>query len=161
MVRMSWCFSVNFGELSVVNVCVAGDASYDFNAYFEALNLWQMLSTGFAGFEGGKYNLEVTGESQATLVKLLNGDKDIPKYIQQVFRYYNESKMGQTYHKMYGEFLDIDFSKICVKVGKNLSQEMKALLFNDDVSDVDAAKIKRIFSKGKKYRNTAEKEKTF
>eukprot|EP01083_Nonionella_stella_P080363 220834_1 len=154
-------FMGEFSELSVDNISVVGEASADFKIYVDAINLWQMLSTGFADYNDKKYSVNKSKETQDALVKLLKEDKDVPKYMQQVFKYYNESKKGEKYHRCYEELLDIDFSNICKTVAKTLNKELQDLLFNDEVSDVDPAKIKKIFTKGKKYRDHTEKEKNF
>ena len=156
-------FLGEFCELQFVDIKVQGDDSCNFSDYIMALKYWQKFTSGFADFNAKKYNMEFlpSDKIQACLLKILKGDKEVPKYIQQLFSYYNENKTGEKYHRMYDEILDIDFGKICKKVAAGLSKEIQALLFNEDVSDVDKAKIKKFFTKGKKYVDVLEKQKDF
>lgn len=153
-------FFGKFAELSIVDIRVAGDDKCDFSEYFRALNYWQKLTSGFADFNAKKYNIEpITDETQLALLNMLNGSDKVPKYIQRVFKFYNDSKKGQEFHRMYTELLDCGFDKICKN--KRVTKEIAKMLFNDDMSDVDPNKIKKIFKNAQRYVNTKEKKMVF
>ena len=57
---------------------------------------------------------------------------------------------------MYDYHLDIDFSKICKKPGKYM-KTIQDKLFNDDLTDVDPEKLKKIFINAENYVDTFEK----
>merc|ERR1711997_211323 len=99
------------------------------------------------------------GETQTALLDMLNADDKVPSFIQRVFKYYNDSKMGQPFHRMYTELLDVGFDKFCKK--ERVRQEIAAMLIKDDGTDVDANKIKKIFQNAQKYVNTKEKKMVF
>ena len=61
---------------------------------------------------------------------------------------------------MHSDQLDIDFTKICKNKNK-IIKEIRELLFNDNETDVDSIKIKKIFVNGKKYVNTNQEVKDF
>merc|ERR1712129_132718 len=154
-------FLGEYSELSIVDVTVQGDDDCDFSIYFRALNYWQKLTSGFADFNSKKYNIEpVTEQTQAALLDMLKGGADnVPKYIVKLFEYYNESKKGETFHKMYTELLDVGFDKFCKK--ERVWKEIAQMLLNEDGTDADPKKIKKIFPNAKKYVNTKEKKMVF
>jgi len=153
-------FMGEYSELSIVNIGVQGDDSCDFSVYFRALNYWQKMSSGFADFNAKKYNIEpVTEQTQSALLDMLKGDAKVPKYIGRVFKYYNESKRGVAFHKMYTELLDVGFDKFCKK--ERVNKEIAAMLLNAEGTDVDPNKIKKIFPNAQKYVNTLEKKMVF
>ena len=156
-------FYGEFSELSFVSMKVQGDDKCDFSDYIIALRYWQKFSSGFADFNDKKYNLLPfipEEKTQKLLLAILNGDDSVPKYVKSLFNNYKDKDGKKGYHRMYTELYDIDFSKICKKVAKGLIKELQDKLFNDDLSDVDSAKIKKLFKDGaKKYVDTLEKEK--
>jgi len=155
-------FYGEFSELSFVSMKIQGDDKCDFSDYIIALRYWQKFSTGFADFNDKKYNMAFIPDekTQKLLLSILNGDKDVPKYVGSLFDNYKDKDGKKGFHRMYSELYDIDFSKICKKVAKGLIKELQEKIFNDDLSDVDSAKIKKLFKDGaKKYVDTLEKEK--
>mmetsp|Transcript_26905 Transcript_26905/g.44103 ORF Transcript_26905/g.44103 Transcript_26905/m.44103 type:complete len:458 (+) Transcript_26905:35-1408(+) len=152
-------FFGEFAELSVMNIAVSGDgtsAVQDFKPFMDALNIWQKMSSGFADYDSAVYNAPaLTEQRQQILADLLNlKEEKIPKYIFHLFKYYNESKTGASFHSMYDDVLDVDFSLICNNLAQELNKEIQGLLFNEDVTDIDPKKIKRIFPKAKQCNNT-------
>ena len=140
-------FYGEFSELSIDNISIQGDADTHFGEYFQALNYWQKVSTGFAAHDDKQYNLKAPTENlYKLLLSLLNEDEAVPKYIQQIFKFYNESKTGSKYHAKHKELLDVDFRGIQDKVAKEMSKELQEKLLNEDMSDVDKDKLEKIFT---------------
>ena len=157
-------FYGEFSELSFVSMKVQGDDSCDFGEYLLALRYWQKWSTGFADFNDKKYNMAFlpSEKTQKLLISILNGDKDVPKYVLSLYDHFRGKQGQKGYHRMYEELYDIDFSKICKKVAGGLIKELQEMIFNEDLDDVDPVKIKKLYNdKVKQYVDTLEKEKAF
>lgn len=153
-------FMGEFSELSIVNMSLQGDEKCGFSEYFRALNHWQKLTSGFADFNAKKYNIEpMTDKTQLALLDMLNGEEKVPAFIRRVFEYYNATKKGESFHRMYTELLDIGFDKFAKK--KRVREEIANMLLKDDGTDVDPNKIKKIFRNAQKYVNTKEMKMAF
>ena len=144
-------------------MCVQGGAARCSGVFVQALKYWQKLTTGFADFNAKKHNIEAPAEHiQRALVKLLDGSDDDEaadaalEYMRALFAFYNESKQGALFHAMYADFRDIDFRKIHKNAPKVMLKELQTLLFNEEVTRVDADKIRNIF--GKCYVDTLGQE---